>query len=91
VRGLRAMGRPGDVLLAMSTSGTSANIVAALTVARDLGLITILLTGSGAPPDAQADHVLRVPSDYTPRIQEVHLLWTHAWCEAVDTAWSSPD
>ncbi len=37
---------------------------------------------------ACADHVLQVPSGYTPRIQEVHLLWSHAWCEAVDVAWA---
>lgn len=88
-RGVRAVGRPGDVLLAMSTSGTSPNILAALTAAREIGLVTILLTGLGAPDPRVADHVLRAPSTYTPRIQEVHLFWTHAWCEAVDTAWAT--
>lgn len=87
-RGVRAHGRPGDVLLAMSTSGTSPNVLAALEVARDRGLSTILLTGESAHVDGCADHVLRAPSTYTPRIQEVHLLWSHAWCEGVDTAWA---
>ena len=86
-RGVRAHGCPGDVLLAMSTSGTSPNVVAALEVARDRGLHTILLTGESGVTDGSADHVLRAPSSYTPRIQEVHLMWSHAWCEGVDTAW----
>lgn len=89
VRGVRAFGRRGDVLLAMSTSGTSPNVLAALEVARGLGLTTILLTGGGPVPAGVADHVLRVPSSYTPRIQEVHLLWSHGWCEAVDVAWAT--
>lgn len=89
-RGVRAFGRPGDVLLAMSTSGASPNVVAALAVARDLGLTTILLTGERPVAAGLADHVLQVPSAYTPRIQEVHLLWSHAWCEAVDMAWAEP-
>jgi D-sedoheptulose 7-phosphate isomerase len=88
VRGVRAFGRPGDVLLAMSTSGTSANVVAALETARDLGLTTVLLTGERPVATGLADHVLHVPSGYTPRIQEVHLMWSHAWCEAVDVAWA---
>lgn len=84
-RGVRALGRPGDVLLAMTTSGTSANVLAALDVARDLGLRTIVMTGAkGQGLHGRADHVLIVPSDHTPRIQEVHLLWAHTWCEAVD-------
>lgn len=88
-RGLRAMGRAGDVFLAMSTSGTSANIITALEVAGDLGLTRILLSGAGAPDTIPAEHILRAPSRYTPRIQEVHLMWTHAWCEAVDEAWAT--
>ncbi|WP_338747767.1 D-sedoheptulose-7-phosphate isomerase [Janibacter alittae] len=87
VRGVQAFGRPGDVLLAMSTSGTSPNIVAALAEARSRGLVTILMTGEkGAGLVDLADHLLVVPSRETPRIQEVHLLWAHAWCEAVDHA-----
>lgn len=88
-RGVRAHGRPGDVLIAMSTSGTSPNILTALDTARASGLVTIALTGSGGGHlAAHADHALLVPSDYTPRIQEVHLMWAHAWCEAVDTVWA---
>jgi len=84
-RGVAALGRPGDVLLAMSTSGASKNILRALELAREQGLLTIVLTGRrGSDLTGRADHVLVVPSDETPRIQEAHMLWTHVWCEAVD-------
>lgn len=84
-RGVRALGAPGDVLLAMSTSGRSPNVLEAIDVARDRGLITIALVGqNGAGLRGRADHTLVVPSLQTPRIQEVHMVWTHAWCEAVD-------
>lgn len=90
-RGVQAFGRPGDVLLAMSTSGSSPNILAALDEARGLGLTTILMTGAkGAERQEHADHLLVVPSVETPRIQEVHMLWAHAWCEAVDHAMQEP-
>ncbi len=85
VRGVQAFARPGDVLLAMSTSGTSPNVVAALAEARRRDITTILMTGTkGAGQAHLADHLLVVPSAETPRIQEVHLLWAHTWCEAVD-------
>lgn len=91
LRGVQAFGRPGDVLLAMSTSGTSPNVVAALGEARARGLRTILMTGAkGAGQGHLADHLLVVPSDETPRIQEVHMLWAHAWCEAVDLSMQGP-
>lgn len=87
VRGVQAFGRPGDVLLAMSTSGTSANVVTALAEARSRGLVTVLMTGeAGTGQEELVDHLLVVPSRETPRIQEVHMLWAHAWCEAVDHA-----
>ena len=85
LRGVQAFGHPGDVLLAMSTSGTSANVLAALAEGRRRGLVTILMTGAqGEGRHGHADHLLVVPSTQTPRIQEVHMLWAHAWCEAVD-------
>lgn len=87
-RGVSAFGRPGDVLVAMSTSGTSPNIVRAVTRARDEGLVTIAMTGErGASFAASADHGLVVPSPSTQRTQEVHLLWGHAWCEQIDVRW----
>jgi len=84
-RGVAAHGRAGDVLLALTTSGRSQNVLSALVVARELGLVTIALTGAaGGALEGRVDHLLQVPSDDTPRIQEVHLMWAHAWCEAVD-------
>lgn len=84
-RGVAAFGTDADLLLVMSTSGSSPNVVRALDVARAKGLRTILMTGAATTVvDDVADHVLVVPSHETPRIQEVHLLWAHGWCEAVD-------
>jgi D-sedoheptulose 7-phosphate isomerase len=89
-RGVAAHGRPGDVLLVMTTSGRSRNVRRALEEARDRGLVTVALTGraGGATIAGLADHVLVAPADSTPRIQEVHLAWTHAWSEAVDLTWA---
>ncbi|UUZ46329.1 SIS domain-containing protein [Janibacter limosus] len=91
LRGVQAFARPGDVLLTMSTSGTSPNVVAALAEARRRGVRTILMTGAkGAGRGDLADHLLVVPSSETPRIREVHMLWAHARCEAVDPAMQDP-
>lgn len=89
-RGVAAHGRPGDVLLVLTTSGRSRNVLRALQVAREHGLVTVALTGGagGAALVPLADHVLVAPADSTPRIQEVHLAWTHAWSEAVDLTWA---
>lgn len=85
VRGVQALGRRGDVLIAMSTSGRSANVIKALECAGALGVVTIAMTGESPGRMGElADHTVAVPSTYTPRIQEVHMLWAHAWCEAVD-------
>lgn len=85
VRGVKAFGRPGDVLIAMTTSGRSPNILAALEAAAARSVTTIVLTGgTGGDVVDRADHVLIAPSSSTPRIQEAHMVWTHAWCEAVD-------
>ena len=84
-RGVAAHGRAGDVFLGMTTSGTSANVLLALRQARERGMVTIAMTGAkGEGLRGAADHVLVVPSDETPRIQELHMLWAHTWCEAVD-------
>jgi len=85
---LRAIGRRGDVLLAISTSGNSANVVDAIGTAHDLGMRVVALTGNGggkmaAALDAQDVHVC-VPHRRTARIQEVHLLALHCLCDAID-------
>jgi len=82
---IKALGRPGDVALAISTSGRSANVLAAVREARALGLINLGLTGGDGGPLAQeVDLALIVPSDETPFIQEVHLVALHLLCELID-------
>ncbi len=84
---LRAMGRPGDMLWALSTSGNSPNILHALHAAREIGMITVGLTGeTGGQMVDQCDYLVRVPSRDTPRIQETHMLIGHAICAAVEAA-----
>ena len=85
---LRAIGRRGDVLLAISTSGNSANVIEALHVAHELGVRVIGLTGNGggkmAPLLTAEDVHICVPHKSTARIQEVHLLVLHCLCDAID-------
>jgi D-sedoheptulose 7-phosphate isomerase len=82
---VRALGRPGDLAWGISTSGNSANVVAGLDTARELGLKTLALSGGdGGPVAAAADLALIVPSRNTPRVQEVHITIGHALCDLVD-------
>src|SRR5260221_478036 len=86
---VRALGRKGDVLLAISTSGNSASVIAAMRRARDLGLRSVALTGNGggrmAAELATEDVHVCVPHKRTMRIQEVHLLVLHCLCDGVDS------
>jgi D-sedoheptulose 7-phosphate isomerase len=85
VKQVRALGRPGDVALGLSTSGNSSNVVKALEVARQLGLKTLALSGGeGGPVAAAAELAIVVPSGSTPRIQEVHITIGHVLCDLVD-------
>jgi D-sedoheptulose 7-phosphate isomerase len=87
VRGVEAHGRPGDLAIALSTSGNSPNVLAGVAAARAGGLFTIGLTGkSGGELAGLVDLVIRVPSDETPRIQEAHIVIGHVICEVVDAA-----
>ena len=84
-RQIEALGRPGDVAVGISTSGTSTNVVKALERARALGLRTIGLTGaSGGVLVTVCDLILAVPLTTTARIQEVHLVTYHAICAAIE-------
>ncbi|PZR52181.1 phosphoheptose isomerase [Xylanimonas oleitrophica] len=84
-RGVAAHGREGDVLVAMSTSGASANVLAAVRRARELGLVTWALTGPVPNPLAAAcDDAVAVPAGSTSAVQEVHLVAVHALCAALD-------
>ena len=84
---VHAKGRRGDVLVGMSTSGNSPNIVEALKAAHDVGMRTIGMTGAGGGAlAALSDVLIAVPSKSTPRIQECHLLLGHVICELVEAA-----
>jgi D-sedoheptulose 7-phosphate isomerase len=86
-RQLEALAAPGDVAVALSTSGNSANVLEGIQRSRQLGLFTIALTGaSGGKLKGHADVLIAVPSDETPRIQECHILAGHALCDAVESA-----
>jgi D-sedoheptulose 7-phosphate isomerase len=89
-RQVAALGHPGDVLLAISTSGNSPNIVAAAEAARGRDMSVIALTGrDGGKLGEQLsdrDVLICVPADSTARIQEIHLLTIHCLCDAVDSA-----
>lgn len=84
-RQVEALGRKGDALLAISTSGNSPSILAALKTARGLGMATIGLSGgSGGKMKGAADHLILVPSQSTPRVQEGHILCIHILCRLVE-------
>lgn len=87
VRSVRGLGRPGDVLLGLSTSGSSHNVMAAITAANEMGLATAALVGRPDCPMARlATHVICVPGPGTARIQEGHMLVGHTIFELVERA-----
>lgn len=85
---VRALGRTGDVLLAISTSGNSGNVIKAIEAAHDNDLTVVALTGKGGGRIGQmlrdGDIHLCVPADRTARIQETHLLAIHCLCDGID-------
>ena len=84
-RGIEALGKPGDVLVGFTTSGNSANVLAAFAAAKSLGITTVLLAGrDGGKARGSCDHEIIVPSDSTSRIQEIHTLVLHQWLESID-------
>lgn len=84
-RGVRAHGRPGDVLVALSTSGSSPNILAAVKAAAEIGLTTWAFTGPAPNPlAAMSDDAVCVEAPSTATVQEIHLMLVHALCMAVD-------
>ncbi|HYM19224.1 MAG TPA: D-sedoheptulose 7-phosphate isomerase [Micropepsaceae bacterium] len=84
-RQVRALGKPEDVLIAISTSGNSRNVIEALEVAKAIGMFTVGLTGaSGGAVRGICDALIRVPSDRTPRIQEMHIGVGHMICEIIE-------
>jgi D-sedoheptulose 7-phosphate isomerase len=86
-RQVRGLGSAGDVLIALSTSGASRNVLGAVEAAREVGLRTVGFTGrSGTRLAHSVDHCLCVPADETARIQEGYMLVGHAICELVERA-----
>jgi D-sedoheptulose 7-phosphate isomerase len=86
-RQVQALARPGDLLVGISTSGNSINVLKAVEMARAMGVHTIgLLGGNGGVLVGRVDDALVVPSPDTPRIQECHILVGHIWCQMVDDA-----
>jgi D-sedoheptulose 7-phosphate isomerase len=84
-RQLEALGREGDVVLALSTSGNSRNIIQALRTAGEKGMFRIGLTGEGGgTAGSLCEVVLDVPSQDTPRVQEVHLFLLHLLCQEIE-------
>ena len=85
-RQVAALGKPGDVVIGITTSGTSPNVVAALETARAMGIVTAAFTGrDGGVMPTLADVALIVPAQSTRRIQEVHILIGHLLCGALET------
>jgi D-sedoheptulose 7-phosphate isomerase len=88
-RQVEAHGRPGDVAIGITTSGQSPNVVEALRVARERGLVTVGLTGrSGGKVAFLVDHLIDVPHHDTARIQEVHAMVVHVLCQIVEEAFA---
>jgi D-sedoheptulose 7-phosphate isomerase len=91
-RQVEALGRPGDWLVGISTSGQSPNVLAAMEMARRLGLTTVAFSGGGGGPLASAaDEAFVVPSHETPRIQETHITLGHALCAVVEDILAPPE
>jgi D-sedoheptulose 7-phosphate isomerase len=87
---LRALGRPGDVAVAISTSGSSENVVRALAAAREMGVVPAALAGRGGGRlTGLADPLLVVPSDVTARIQEMHITVGHMLCDVLERTCAS--
>ncbi|EQD76551.1 phosphoheptose isomerase [mine drainage metagenome] len=91
---VQALGQKGDALIALSTSGRSTNVNAAVRVAQARGLVIVALTGRDGGPLAQllqsTDFELRVPAASTARIQEIHILLLHALCHVIDASAPEP-
>ncbi|MBX3163101.1 MAG: D-sedoheptulose 7-phosphate isomerase [Bacteroidetes bacterium] len=82
---VEAMGRKGDVLIGLSTSGNSANVVKALEASNNKGIITVGFTGeTGGKMKSLCKYLINIPSNDTPRIQECHMLLGHTICELVE-------
>lgn len=86
-RSVRGSGRKGDVLVGITTSGNSPNVVKAMEAAKNVGMITVAMTGeTGGKLAGMCDHLINVPSRDTARIQESHIMIGHIVCELVESS-----
>ncbi|WP_040726129.1 SIS domain-containing protein [Thiomicrorhabdus sp. Kp2] len=91
-RQIQGLARPGDVVMAMSTSGNSANVVKAIEMAKQCECVTVALTGQGlSRMGAEADYCLQVHSQATARIQEAHSFFNHLICEGLDSLYAESE
>jgi len=82
---VKGMGKPGDVIVGLSTSGNSVNIINALAEAKKIGMVCVGFTGeSGGKMKTMCDYLINVPSNDTPRIQESHIMIGHIICQLVE-------
>ena len=82
---VRALGKPGDMAIGITTSGTSANVIRALQAAREIGMVAAALTGRGGGDlPGLADPLVMVPSTTTARIQEMHIMIGHMLCDVLE-------
>jgi D-sedoheptulose 7-phosphate isomerase len=85
-RMVRAMGKQGDILFGLSTSGNSGNVIRAFDAAHEKGMITIGMTGiGGGKMKEKSNYLIEIPSKDTPRIQESHIMIGHVICELIET------
>ena len=90
-RQVEGLGQPGDVFIGITTSGRSPNILAALEVARQRGLVTVGMTGpSGGSMGTLCDHLLIAPPPETALVQQIHLMAAHAICDEIEVALGKP-
>ncbi len=87
-RGVEALGKKGDVLIAISTSGNSPNVLKAIEAAQKKGMQVIGLTGKGGGKMKDLPNSVIIPSQVTARIQECHILIIHIWCMLIDSAFA---
>jgi D-sedoheptulose 7-phosphate isomerase len=90
-RQIEALGQPGDVFMAISTSGTSPNVLRALELSRQIGITTIGLCGRGGSMTPLCDYCISVPSNVTMYIQQAHLALEHVFCMIVEQDYFGPD
>jgi D-sedoheptulose 7-phosphate isomerase len=90
-RQIEALGQAGDVFMAISTSGTSPNVLRALELSRQMGITTIGLCGTGGSMPPLCDYCIRIPSDVTMYVQQAHLALEHIFCMIVEQIYFGPD